>query len=173
VALSPDAQPLALLRVEQKESCVMAFLNRWDPFTEIARLQDEMSRQLVTSERRTGGFVPPVDIYEDKDAILVKTELPGVKPEQVQLHVENHILTLTGERKLSNEENRDGYHRIERTYGTFTRSFALPNNVAGDQVEAEMTDGVLTVRIPKKAEAQPKQIPVRSGASLQVKPGKA
>lgn len=152
----------------------MAFLNRWDPFTEIARLQDEMSRQLLTSERRTAGFVPPVDIYEEKDAIYVKTELPGVKPEQVQLHVENNILTLTGERKLANEENREGYHRVERTYGTFTRSFALPNNVASDQVEAEMTDGVLTVKIPKRAEAQPKKIAVKSGAStLQVKPGKA
>jgi HSP20 family protein len=152
----------------------MAFLNRWDPFSEIARLQDEMGRQLATSERRTAGFIPPVDIYEEKDAIYVKTEIPGVKPDEVQLHVENDILTLTGERKLAHEDKREGYHRVERTYGTFTRSFALPKNVAGDQVEAELTDGVLTVKIPKKAETQPKRIAVKSGPStLQVKPGKA
>jgi HSP20 family protein len=76
----------------------MAYLNRWDPFTEIARLQDEMSRQFLQPERRSAGFVPPVDIREEKDAIYVKAELPGVKPDEVHLHVENNILTLTGER---------------------------------------------------------------------------
>jgi HSP20 family protein len=151
----------------------MAFLNRWDPFTEIARLQDEMSRQILQSDRRATGFVPPVDINEDKDAIYVRAELPGVKPEAVQLHVENNILTLTGERKLDKEESRDGYHRIERSYGTFTRSFALPNNVAGDQVQADLSDGVLTVTIPKKAEAQPKRIEVKSGKAFEPKVGKA
>jgi HSP20 family protein len=151
----------------------MAFLNRWDPFTEIARLQDEMSRQFLTPDRRAAGFVPLVDINEDKDAIYVKAELPGVKPDQVQLHVENNILTLTGERKFEKEDNREGYHRIERSYGSFTRSFALPNNVAGDQVTADMTDGVLTVKIPKKAEAQPKRIEVRAGKQLEGKVAKA
>jgi HSP20 family protein len=152
----------------------MAFLNRWDPFTEIARLQDEMSRQFLSSERRTAGFIPPVDIYEEKDAIYVKAELPGVKPEEVHLNVENNILTLNGERKLQHEDKREGYHRVERTYGSFTRSFALPNNVAADQVEADISDGVLTVKIPKRAEAQPKRIAVKSGVgSLQVKAGKA
>jgi HSP20 family protein len=152
----------------------MAFLNRWDPFTEIARLQDEMSRQLLQGgDRRGGGFIPPVDINEDKDAIYVKAELPGVKPDAVQLHVENNILTLTGERKLEKEENREGYHRIERSYGTFTRSFALPNNVASDQVQADMSDGVLTVKIPKKTETQPKRIEVKAGKQLEQKAGKA
>ena len=149
----------------------MAYLNRWDPFTEIARLQDEMTRHLHPTERRAAGFVPAVDIYEDKEAIFVKAELPGVKPEDVHLHVENDILTLTGERKLEKSDDKDGYHRVERTYGSFTRSFALPNNVAADQVEAELTDGVLNVRIPKKAAAQPKRIAVKTGAAV-VKPGK-
>jgi HSP20 family protein len=149
----------------------MAFLNRWDPFTEIARLQDEMTRGFATSERRTGGFVPPVDIHEEKDAIFVKAELPGVKPDEVHLHVENNVLTLTGERKFEKEEKNEGWHRVERSYGTFTRSFALPNNVVGDEVAAEMTDGILTVRIPKKAEAQPKKIQVKSGPSALPKPG--
>ena len=153
----------------------MAFLNRWDPFSEIARLQDEMSRQLTGSERRTQWdrpFVPAVDIFEDKDAIYLKAELPGVKPEEVNVHVENEILTLTGERKLEKSENRDGYHRIERTYGTFTRSFALPNNVSAEGVEADMADGVLTVKVPKRAESQPKKIAVKSGASRELKPGR-
>jgi HSP20 family protein len=152
----------------------MAYLNRWDPFTEIARLQDEMSRQLLTSERRGAGFVPPVDIHEEKDAIYVKAEIPGVKAEDVKLHVENNILTLTGERKFAAEEKRESFHRVERSYGTFTRSFALPTNVLADQVEADMNDGVLTVRIPKRAEAQPRQIQVRTGGlSPTVKQGKA
>jgi HSP20 family protein len=152
----------------------MAYLNRWDPFTEIARLQDQISRQFVPAERRGAGFVPPVDIHEDKNAIYVVTELPGVKAEEVQLHVENNILTLTGERKFERSEGDkgEGYHRIERSYGTFTRSFALPNSVAGDQVQAEMSDGVLTVKIPKKGEVQPRKIEVRAGKPSEPKPGK-
>ncbi len=152
----------------------MAYLNRWDPFTEIARIQDQMSRQFLPAERRGAGFIPPVDIHEDKDAIYVVTELPGVKAEEVQLHVENNILTLTGERKFerNEEDKRDGYHRVERSYGTFTRSFALPNSVAGDQVQAEMSDGVLTVKIPKRAEVQPRKIEVKTGRSPEVKPGR-
>ena len=153
----------------------MAFLNRWDPFSEIARLQDEMSRAWVSgsgsTDRRVASFSPAVDIFEDKDAIYVKAELPGVKAEEVNVHVENNILTLSGERKLEKNDAREGYHRIERVYGTFTRSFALPNNVAADQVEAEMTDGVLNVKIPKRTEAQPKKIAVRSGGGTTVKPG--
>jgi len=98
----------------------MSILNRWDPFSEIARLQDEMSRQWVGSERRTAGFVPAVDIYEDKDAIYLKAELPGVKPDEVNVHIENSILTLSGERKLEKTEDKNGYHRIERLYGNFT-----------------------------------------------------
>ena len=150
----------------------MAFLNRWDPFTEIARLQDEMTRQFLPAERRTGGFIPPVDIFEEKDAIYVMAELPGVKPDQVQLHVENSILTITGERKFEKEDKREGYRRVERSYGAFTRSFALPNSVAGDQVQAEMNDGILTVKIPKKAEVQPRKIEVKSGKAPELKPGK-
>lgn len=153
----------------------MAFLNRWDPFTEIARLQDEMNRawsQGQQGERRGAAFTPAVDIYEDKDAIYVKAELPGVKAEEVNIHVENDILTLSGERKLEKTEDKDGYHRIERVYGTFTRSFALPKNVAADSVEADLSDGILSVKLPKKAETQPKKIAVKTGGGVSVKPGK-
>ena len=142
----------------------MAFLNRWDPFTEIARLQDEMTRHLYPNERRYSGFVPPVDILEEKDAIYMKAELPGVKPDEVQLHVENNILTISGERKFDKEEKKEGYHRIERSYGTFTRSFALPKGVDADKVEADIDAGVLTVRIPKRAAPEPRRITVRAGS---------
>jgi HSP20 family protein len=155
------------------EDCIMASLNRWDPFTEIARLQDEMSRHFATGDRRAASFAPAVDIFEDKDAIFVKAELPGLKAEEVDIHVENDVLTISGERKLEKKDESAGYHRIERTYGSFTRSFSLPKNVAADQVEAEMTDGVLTVKLPKKAEAQPKKIAVKAGGSMNVKAGKA
>jgi HSP20 family protein len=99
-------------------------------------------------------------------------ELPGVKADEVQLHVENNILTLTGERKFDKEEKGEGYRRVERSYGSFTRSFALPNSVAGDQVQAEMNDGILTVKLPKKTEVQPRKIEVKSGRSPELKPGK-
>src|ERR1700721_2353741 len=102
----------------------MAFLNRWDPFTEIARLQDEMSRQFLPTERRAPGFVPPVDIQEDKEAIYVLAELPGVKVDEGHVHIENNILTLSGERKFEKDDKHEGYRRVERSYGAFTRSFA-------------------------------------------------
>jgi HSP20 family protein len=149
----------------------MAFLNRWDPFTEIARIQDEMSRQFHPAERRAASFVPAVDIHEDKEAIYLLAELPGVKAEDVKLNVENNVLSLTGERKLEKDTERDGYHRVERSYGTFTRSFSLPNGVAADQVQADLTDGILTVKLPKKVEVQPKQIQVKVGKGLELKPG--
>ena len=133
-------------------------LGRWDPFSEMSRLQDEMSRW---SGDRRGGFVPPVDIYEDKEAIFVKAELPGVKVDDVHISVENNLLTIRGDRKLEREEKKDNYHRIERTYGSFTRSFTLPSTVQTDQIDADMKDGILTLRLPKRAEAQPRRISVK------------
>ena len=151
----------------------MAILNHWDPFSEIARLQDQFARarDWAPEARRAPTFAPAVDIFETKDAIVLKAELPGVKPEEVNVNVENNVLTVSGERKLEARDEREGYHRVERTYGTFTRSFAVPNNVAADAVEAELTEGVLTVRLPKKAEAQPKKVTVRAGSpASSVKP---
>jgi HSP20 family protein len=140
-------------------------LNRWDPFAEIARLQDQVSRWAAApGETNYASFTPPVDIYEEKDAIFVKAELPGIQPEEVHIEVENKTLTLRGERKLERKETKDGYHRIERQYGSFTRSFVLPETVDSEHVEAEMNDGVLTVRLPKRAQAQPRRIEVRSGS---------
>lgn len=139
----------------------MASLNRWDPYSEISRLQDEMGHWLSPDGRRFE-FTPAVDIYEDKEAIHVKAELPGVKAEDVQVTVENNVLTLKGERKLEQETKKEGYHRIERSYGSFTRSFALPNTVNTENIEAQIKDGVLALKLQKKTEAQPRRISVKS-----------
>jgi HSP20 family protein len=126
-------------------------LAHWDPFAEIARLQGNLfSRTLPTEDRRE--FRPSVDIFEDEKTIQVKADLPGVKPEEIKIEVENGVLTLSGERKLEKEEKKDGYHRVERVYGSFTRSFTLPEAVDGENIEAKYNEGVLTVVLPKRPE---------------------
>lgn len=115
----------------------------WDPFAEIAwRPRGE------ESEGRW--FTPAVDIFEDEDAVLVRVELPGVRPEDVQIDTSRRMLTVRGERRLENAENPAGYHRLERSFGTFLRTFQLPDDVDGADAVAVMSDGVLTVRIPKR-----------------------
>jgi HSP20 family protein len=149
-------------------------LTRWDPFAEIARIQDQFARWAGKESPFAGSFSPAIDIYDDKDAILVKAELPGIKLEDIQLSVENNVLTVTGERKLEKSEKQEGYHRIERAYGTFSRSFNLPNTVDAEHIDADLSDGVLTVRVPKKAAPEPKRIEVKTGAGgrQSVKAGK-
>lgn len=138
-------------------------LQRWNPFAELQRMQDEAEARW-TGDRRQLAFQPLVDIYEEKDAIFVKAELPGVKAEDVQINCENSVLTLSGTRRLDKEENRDGYHRIERTYGSFTRSFSLPSTVDPGAIEASLDEGILTLRLPKRVEAQPRKIDVKVAA---------
>ena len=135
-------------------------LDRWNPFAEMSRLEDEVWGRNADTRRMT--FQPRVDIYEDKGAIVVKAELPGTKTSDINIQVENNVLTLSGERKLENEANTETYHRIERAYGTFARSFVLPNTVDSTNIEAELTDGVLTLRMPRRAEAQPRRIEVKA-----------
>ena len=139
-------------------------LGRFDPFAELSRLQDELSQvaRATRRDRREAAFQPVVDIYEGKDAIFVKAELPGVKPDDVHIHVENNLLTLSGERRLENVDDGEGYHRVESTYGAFTRSFQLPNTVNPESIDANLDAGVLTLRLPKRAEAQPRKIAVKA-----------
>ncbi|MFO0708824.1 MAG: Hsp20/alpha crystallin family protein [Sandaracinus sp.] len=128
-------------------------LTRFDPFAPFQMfegLNRELSRGMSDSQR---AFAPAVDIYEEKDAFVVKAELAGVKPEEIHVDVENGILTIKGERKLDREENKDGYHRVERWFGSFQRQFTLPRTVESERIEAGTKDGVLTVRIPKRGEA--------------------
>lgn len=139
----------------------MAILSRWDPFSELQRLTDQMLRGGAL-EGTARGFAPAVNIYEDEGAIYVKAEVPGVSAQNVHIDVENNVLTISGERKLEREDKREGYHRIETAYGNFTRSFSLPESVDAEHVEADLTDGMLSVKIPKKPEVSPKRIEVKA-----------
>jgi HSP20 family protein len=144
----------------EKKEVAMATLSRWNPFNEMQRLRDELFRGFQAGEMQT--FAPAVDIYEDEGMITVSAQVPGVKAEDVHIDVENNVLTLSGERKLEREDKREGYHRIESSYGSFTRSFVLPESADSAKVDASLSDGVLTVRIPKRPEAAPKRIEVKT-----------
>ena len=142
---------------------------RWDPFRDLAGLQERMNRMFDESYRSSrgnedwglgGAWAPAVDIYEQDGNIVVKAELPGVDPKDVDVRVENNTLTLRGERKLDSEVKQDNYHRVERSYGTFTRSFTLPSVLDQEKIKAEYKDGVLKVIIPKHEQAKPKQISI-------------
>ncbi len=132
-------------------------LTRWDPFAELSRLQNDLNR--MRGESRLG-FAPAVDILEEEDAIVLSAELPGMKAEDVHVHVENNVLTLSGERKLEHEEKQGGYHRIERSYGSFSRAFALPKNVDSEHIDAKLEDGVLRLKLPKRAAAERRRIEI-------------
>ena len=144
---------------------------RWEPFRDLVSLQDRMNRLFDESFRginrgageedwALGAWAPAVDIYEKDGNIVLKAELPGLDPKDVEVRVENNILTLRGERKLDEEVQKDNYHRVERSYGNFTRSFTLPNVVDTEKIKAEFKDGVLRMTLPKKEEAKPKQISI-------------
>jgi HSP20 family protein len=146
-------------------------ITRYDPFRDLFRLQDQLFKTFGetygTREEGglTGAWTPAVDVFEDNDAITLKVELPEVDTKDVDIQVEANQLTIRGERKLENSENRDNYHRIERTYGAFSRSFTLPSTVDTEHISAESRDGVLRVVLPKRAETKPRQIKVQVDSS--------
>ncbi len=144
---------------------------RFEPFRDLVSVQDRLNRIFDEAfsgtgrgsddERALGGsWAPAVDIFEHEGDLVLKAELPGVDPKDVDVHVENNVLTLRGERKLESEVKREQYHRVERAYGSFSRSFTLPNVVDTDKIKAEYKDGVLRVTLPQREEAKPKQITV-------------
>jgi HSP20 family protein len=126
----------------------------------INRLFEETSRGEKEELARTV-WSPSVDIYEEPEAIMIEADLPGLNKENVSVNLENNVLTIQGERKLEHEEKRENYHRVERAYGSFTRSFTIPSNIQAEKIEAEFKDGVLRIRLPKREEAKPKQIEVK------------
>jgi HSP20 family protein len=126
----------------------------------VEELFGELARPGYEGQESTRPWQPLVDIVETAQAYEVRAELPGVQKDNVQLAVENNVLTLSGERKFEKDVNKENYHRIERLYGTFTRSFSLPNRVDAERVEARFENGLLTVVIPKAAEAQPRKIEI-------------
>ncbi len=144
-------------------------LVKWEPFRDLARMEDRLSRLFrepffspVWEEGREGlaEWMPAVDIYEDADRIVVKAELPEMDLKDIQVKIEDGTLRISGERKLEHEEQRDRYHKVERVYGAFHRSFTLPNTVDQEKVKATYDRGVLRVTLPKKEETKPKQITV-------------
>ena len=130
-----------------------------DPFSSLRVFEDAFTRML--SEPRTARpWSPAVDIYETENELVLKADLPDVKLENIDVRVENGTLTIKGERRFEQEEKSKGFHRIERSYGAFTRSFAVPATVETDKVAADYRDGVLTVTLPKKEAAKPRQVKV-------------
>ena len=139
-------------------------LVRWDPIRELATMEVDRLNNMFSSfygEGLSRGWVPPVDIYEtEQHELVIKAELPDVKREDIGVTFENNVLTLKGERKGEQQISRDRFQRVERFQGTFTRSFTLPATVDAGQISATYKDGVLTVRLPQREEAKPKQITV-------------
>jgi HSP20 family protein len=130
-----------------------------DPFGGLRLFEDAVTR-LMSEPRANRPWSPSVDIFETEDALKLKADLPDVKINDIEVRVENQTLTLKGHRKFEKEENVKGYHRIERSYGEFVRSFAVPPTVDTDKVQAEYKNGVLTINLPKKETAKPRQVKV-------------
>jgi HSP20 family protein len=149
---------------------VVMTLVRWDPFREFTQIQDRLNRVFTDAYGRqgsdegfltSGAWVPPVDIYQNGDTELVlKAELPDMVREDIDVTVDNGTLTIKGEKKFAGEPKEEQFHRIERRYGVFSRSFSLPQTVDATKVSAEYKNGVLTVRLPVREEAKPRSIKV-------------
>ncbi len=143
---------------------------RFEPFRDLVTIQDRMNRLFSEAFRGArdvdedwalgGSWAPAVDVLEQEGNIVLKAELPGVDPKDVDIRVENNTLTLRGERRFDNEVKRESFHRVERSYGAFARSFSLPSVVETEKIQAEYKDGILKVTLPKKEEAKPKQIAI-------------
>jgi len=148
----------------------------YDPFRELRSLQDEVNRVFSSSFNRSGdnelmrgAWSPSVDIYENKDQIVLEAELPGMRPEDVDISIENNVLTIHGERKFEKKDEQDNFHRVERSYGSFTRSFTLPPTVTSENVDASFDNGVLKLSLAKREEAKPRRIEIKPGANAQAK----
>src|SRR5215467_13617509 len=149
----------------------MTVLTRWEPFREFATLQDRMNRLFRESYNDAGrdeslttsNFAPAVDVYEDEHKVSLKIEVPGVDEKDIDVRVENNTLTVHGERKIEKEEKEENYRRVERQYGSFTRTFTFNETADTESVSANYEKGVLKVKLAKKAEAKPRQIKVNVG----------
>jgi HSP20 family protein len=147
----------------------MRILTRWEPARGLTTLQDQVNRLFNDSFRRTdeeaslSAWAPAVDVYETEHELVVKADLPEADPKDLDIRVENNILTISGERKFEKKVNEENYLRVERSYGSFARSFTLANTVNPEAIKADYQNGVLTLSIPKREEAKPKQIKVNVG----------
>jgi HSP20 family protein len=159
----------------------MTLLTRWEPFREFSAMQDRLNRmnrvfresyspEGAEEALTSTSFAPPVDIYEDEHNVILNIEVPGIDEKDIDVRVDNHTLTIHGERNIGKEEKEENFRRVERQYGSFTRSFTLPSSVDPAQIRADYTKGVLKITLAKKAEAKPKQIKVNvRGETLEAK----
>ena len=147
----------------------MRITNRWEPSRGAMTLQEQLSRMFgnvlehPAEESNLTAWAPPVDIYETENELVVKADLPEVNPQDLDIRVENNILTIRGERKFEKKVNEENYLRMERAYGSFSRSFSLASSVNSEEIKAEYQNGALTLHIPKREETKPKQIKVSVG----------
>ena len=150
----------------------------YDPFREMRNLQDEVNRLFSSSFSRgeggdngltRGAWSPSVDIFENKNEIVLEAEMPGINADDVNISIENNILTLTGERRFEKKDEGDNFHRVERSYGSFTRSFTLPSTVSSENAQAEFENGVLRLKLAKREEAKPRRIEIKAGSVSQQK----
>jgi len=149
----------------------MTSLNRWEPFRASSTLHDQLNRvftdlldRSTSRESNLTTWAPAADIYETEHELVVKVDLPDVDPKELDIRVENNLLTIRGERKFESKVNESNYLRVERSYGSFARSFALANTVNAEAIKADYENGVLALTIPKREEAKPKQIKVNVSA---------
>ncbi|MGA2097792.1 MAG: Hsp20/alpha crystallin family protein [Candidatus Acidiferrum sp.] len=146
-----------------------AFINRWEPSGRTSTLQEQVNRlfsdvlERSSEESSLTTWAPAVDIYETEHELVVKADLPDVNPQDLDIRVENNILTIRGERKFEKKVNEEQYLRVERAYGSFSRSFSLANTVNSEAIKADYQNGVLELTVPKREEAKPKQIKVNVG----------
>ena len=146
---------------------------KYDPFRELRSLQDEMTRLFTgvmpasgnREEMAHGSWIPSVDIYEDKERLILEADLPGMTRDDFELSVENNVITLRGERKFEKKTDGENYHRVERSYGAFTRSFTLPQTVTADGATADFENGILRVSLPKREETKARKIEITGSAS--------
>lgn len=146
---------------------------RWDPFRDIVSLREKMNRlfeDMVTQrgedkELISSAWMPSVDIYEDESQLVLTAEVPGIEEKDIEIKVEDNTLSLHGERKMEKETKEENYHRIERSYGAFSRSFTLPNYIDTDKIRAEHENGVLKITLPKKPELKPRKVKILKPAA--------
>jgi HSP20 family protein len=151
---------------------------RWDTYRDVLALQNRMNSIFQDFSRGNGsgenelvtaaGFVPPVDIYEDENKLMLKVEIPGMRQEDLDVRMENNTLTVKGERSFQTEEKEENFHRVERRYGTFYRAFTVPNTIDPESIKAEYDAGVLHLELQKRPENKPNQIKVNVGSAKQL-----
>ena len=149
-------------------------LARWDPLREFQHLEKEMNRhfrqQLPGASRSeealtASQFAPPVDVYEDDSKLSIKMDVPGIEAKDLNIHIDGNLLTITGERKFESEEKKENFRRVEREYGSFSRSFTLPASADADNISANFENGTLRIDIAKRADSRTKQIKIAEGST--------